>query len=200
MSARDKRVDAYIARSAEFARPILTRLRDVVHAACPDVDETIKWSFPVFMYHGMLCHMAAFKAHATFGLWKGALIAGVGQTGQRNSMGQYGKLTSVKDLPTKRALVTQIKAAMRLNESGTKVPRRRRTARPTPRVPADLRVGLRTNRKAAATFAALPPGQRREYTDWLAGAKTDTTRQRRLATTIAWLAKGKTHNWKYEKR
>ena len=56
MGSRDKRVDAYIAKSSEFARPILRQLRDIVHEACPEVEETIKWGFPHFDYKGMLQH------------------------------------------------------------------------------------------------------------------------------------------------
>src|SRR5271155_741106 len=116
MGTRDDRVDAYIARSAEFARPILTHLRDVVHAACPEVEETIKWSFPHFLYKGMLCSMAAFKEHCTFGFWKGALVVAGGGGAAEKAMGQFGRITSLAELPAKKVLTSTIKAAMKLNE------------------------------------------------------------------------------------
>ena len=100
---RDPRIDAYIAKQADFARPILERVREVVHEACPDVEETLKWSMPTFVYGGaILCGMAAFKQHASFGYWKHALVVGEGEP--RDGMGSYGKMTSVKDLPPKKSL------------------------------------------------------------------------------------------------
>ena len=198
MGTRDPRVDAYIARSAEFARPILEQIRATVHAACPDVEETLKWSCPSFMYHGILCGMAAFKAHATFGFWKGSLI--VDQQGKpvEAAMGQFGRLTSVKDLPSKRVLTGYIRKAMELNESGVPSPTRSaRKPRPPARVPADLARALAGDARARKTFEGFSPSQKREYIEWITEAKTAPTRERRLATTLEWLAEGKQRNWKY---
>ena len=128
MGTRDPRVDAYIGRSAEFARPILSYLRAVAHAACPDVEETIKWGSPSFLYHGILCTFAAFKAHAVFGLWKGSLVVGRSSK-SREAMGSFGRLTSLADLPPKRELIGYIKRAMELNEQGVKAPPKHKTAR-----------------------------------------------------------------------
>src|ERR1051326_3458971 len=74
MGKKDPRVDAYIEKSADFARPILNRLRKLVHAGCLQVVEEIKWRCPHFMHHGMLCGIAAFKEHCTFGFWKASLM------------------------------------------------------------------------------------------------------------------------------
>jgi hypothetical protein len=129
MGTRDPRIDAYIAKSADFAQPILIHIRETVHAACPDVTETMKWSMPHFDYKGIMCAMAAFKQHATFGFWKGALIDGLGpnRANGGDAMGQLGKITSVKDLPSRKVLTGYIKAAMRLNDEGVvKDPRRAR--------------------------------------------------------------------------
>jgi uncharacterized protein YdeI (YjbR/CyaY-like superfamily) len=200
MGTRDPRVDAYIAKSADFAQPILTHLRDVVHATCPDVQETMKWSMPFFDYHGVMCNMAAFKAHATFGFWKGALIPGLAPNSNAGgeSMGNLGRLTSVKDLPSRKVLGGYIKAAMRLNEDGVAVKKPKKVAKPAAKVPPDLAAALKKNRKAATTFDTFPPGQRREYIDWIVEAKREETRAKRVAQAVEWLAEGKKRNWKYE--
>src|SRR5688572_19712282 len=146
MGTRDKRIDAYIAKSAEFARPILTYLRQTVHDACPHCEETLKWSMPTFMYHGMLCGFAAFKQHATFGFWKHELVLGE-RTG--DAMGSFGRLTSVKDLPPKKQLVAVIKRAMKLNEEGVKVERMKAAGPKRPiAMPADLKAALGKHAKA----------------------------------------------------
>lgn len=123
--AHDPRVDAYIAAAAPFARPILRHLRAVVHSACPDVEETIKWGMPFFTYHGILCHMAAFKQHAAFGFWKGALVFESDKASE--AMGAVGRLTTVADLPSKRALTGYVRKAMALNVEGDKAPPKRAT-------------------------------------------------------------------------
>ena len=196
MGQRDPRVDAYLATAAPFARPILEHLRDVVHAACPGCEETMKWSVPHFLYGGaILCSMAAFKQHATFGFWKGALLD-LGDRGQ--AMGQFGRLTGVADLPGKRELAGYIRQAMALQDAGVEAPKARPTRpRPPVAVPGDLAMALRHNPRAQATFDAFPPSHRREYVDWITGAKREDTRRKRLAQAIGWLAEGKPRNWKY---
>ena len=202
MGHRDPRVDDYIAKSAPFARPILKHLRAIVHAACPDVEETIKWSFPHFTYRGVLCSMASFKAHCTFGFWKGARIVDAKGAKLDEAMGQFGRITSLADLPAKRVIAGYVKQAMKLNASGVKGPERAKSKGPKPavRVPADLAAALKKSRRAAATFAAFPPSHRREYVEWIVEAKRSETRARRLAQTIAWLAEGRSRNWKYERK
>lgn len=198
MANRDPRIDAYIAKSAEFARPILTHLREVVHRACPGVEETMKWSSPSFEYAGgILCGMAAFKQHASFGFWKHALV--VGADSPPVGMGSYGKMTSLQDLPADRTLVAHIRKAMKLNEEGVKTPtvRKTTTPKPPPEAPADLIAALKKNAKARATFNAFPSSQKREYVEWITGAKREETRQKRLGQAIEWLAEGKPRNWKY---
>lgn len=201
MAQRDLRIDAYIARQADFARPILEYLREVVHEACPAVEETLKWSAPSFVYAGgILCGMAAFKQHASFGFWKHALIVGETEDGMlREGMGSYGKLISVKDLPPKKQLVAHIRKAMKLNEDGVKGPsvRKNTTPKPPPEAPGDLAAALKKNAKARATFDAFPPSQKREYIEWLTDAKREETRLKRLAQAIEWMAEGKPRNWKY---
>ena len=201
MGTRDPRVDAYIAKQQDFAKPILVHLRDVVHGACPEVEETLKWSSPFFMYKGgMLCSMAGFKAHAIFGFWKGALIDGVSpnRNDGGDAMGNYGRLTSVKDLPSKRELATLIKRAMQLHDDGVKVARKR-APKPAAKVPPELAAALAKNRKAAAQFEAFSPSHRREYIEWIADAKRDETKAKRVAQAVEWIAEGKGRNWKYQK-
>ena len=202
MGTRDPRFDAYIAKSPEFARPILMHLRAVVHGACPEVEETIKWGHLFFMYQGMLCYMASFKTHCGFGLWKGSLVVGKAPASGQKAMGQFGRITALSDLPSKRGLTGYIKAAMRLkkDQPKVKVPRPGKAAgKPLP-VPADLAAALRKNKPAKAVFESFAPSHRREYIEWITEAKREETRAKRLATTLDWLAEGKSRNWKYEKR
>jgi uncharacterized protein YdeI (YjbR/CyaY-like superfamily) len=200
MGTRDPRVDAYIARSAEYARPILSHLREIVHSACPDVEETLKWNAPHFMYRGMLAGMSAFKAHCAFGFWKGSLVTGGDGGLEAQAMGQFGRITSLDDLPPKRVIAGFVKQAMKLNEEGVRTPKRRKTPTPDPVMPAELAEALRKNPEARATFEAFSPSHRREYVDWIAEAKGEDTRQRRLANAIKWMAEGKARNWKYMAR
>lgn len=196
MGTRDPRIDAYIAKSADFAKPILTQIRETIHAACPDVEESIKWSMPAFMYHGPLMNMAAFKAHATVGFWKGQLVVGHGPGG--DAMGHLGRLTSVKDLPPKKELVALIKKAAKLNEEGVKV-EKKKAPRPVLPVPPELTAALTKNKKARTNFEAMPPSHRREYNEWIGEAKREETRAARVKQAIEWIAEGKARNWKYQK-
>lgn len=198
MPKKDPRVDAYIKMSAPFAQPILTHIRAAVHAACPDVEETLKWGMPAFMYHGILCGMAAFKEHAVMGFWKGGLILDKNGSQADEAMGSFGRLSSVKDLPPKKVLDGYIKKAMQLNEDGVKVPKARTKPKPPPKTPPDLQAALKKNKKAAAAWAAFSPGKQRDYVEWLTEAKAAATRQRRLDTAVGWIAEGKARNWKYE--
>jgi len=198
MPQHDERIDAYIERAAPFAQPILRQLREAVHAACPHVAESIRWSMPSFSHAGaILCQMAAFKQHASFGYWKHALVMGEGA--ERDGMGSYGKLASIKDLPAKQRLLADLRKAMKLNEDGVKAPALRKTAvKPATEAPAELIAALKENKAAKATFDAFPPGCRREYIEWITEAKREETRAKHLAQTIEWLAEGKRRNWKYE--
>lgn len=200
MGTRDPRVDAYIAKSAAFAQPILSHLREIVHDACPEVEETMKWGMPHFMYRGLLCSMASFKQHCAFGFWKGLLIFG-GETNRgEEAMGHLGRIAAISDLPSPEVLAGYIKQAMRLNEEGVRAPSRTKSrARAELVVPDYLAAALQTNRSAAATFAAFSPSHKREYVEWISEAKSEGTRQRRLKTAIEWLTEGKPRNWKYIK-
>ena len=200
MGRRDPRVDAYIAKSPDFARPVLTYLREVIHEGCPDVVETIKWSTPTFDHHGIMAGIAAFKQHCTLGFWKAPLLNLDGKPVSRemeSGAGQFGKLTSIKDLPARSKLVKLVKDAAKLNESGVTMPRAPRAAPKPVQVPADLTKALHKNAKARAVFAAFPPSHKREYVQWIVEAKTDETRQRRLDQAVEWIAQGKQRNWKY---
>ncbi|MGQ0553054.1 MAG: YdeI/OmpD-associated family protein [Planctomycetota bacterium] len=199
MPTRDPRIDAYIAKAAPFAQPILKHLRKSVHAACPAVVEEIKWGMPAFAYKGPFCGMAAFKQHAVFGFWKHALLV-KDDAKARQAMGSFGCLRTLADLPSPTALKAYIRAAKRLNDEGIKAPRNKlSTKKKVPMHPA-LKEALAKNRKARATFDAFPPSRKREYLEWIAEAKGEDTRARRLAQAIEWLAAGKPRNWKYMQR
>ena len=196
MAKRDPRVDAYIAKSADFAQPVLKYLRELVHEACPEVDETLKWSMPFFDYHGSVCHFAAFKQHCAFGFWKGKLLF-ESEAKHDEAMGQFGRIASLKDLPSKKVLMSYVKQAMKLNEAGIKIVKPRAAAKPPASTPSDLLAALKKNRKALATFEAFSPSAKREYVDWITEAKREDTRAKRLAQAVEWMAEGKQRNWKY---
>ena len=197
MAATDPRIDAYIARQADFARPILEHLRRVVHGAAPEAEETIKWGMPHFTVGGrILAGMGAFKAHATFGFGMGKDVLG-DLGGEGKAMGQFGRLTSVADLPDQAALAAVIRRAANAAAAGPK-PRPKKAPKPEATVPEDLAAALAARPAAQETFDAFPPSCRREYVDWIVEAKRPETRANRLAQAVDWMAEGKRRNWKYE--
>ena len=194
---RDPRVDAYIAKAAPFAQPILQYLRDTIHAACPEVEESLKWGNPSFSHHGIMCGMAAFKQHCGFGFWKAKLIVG---EQSEEAMGQFGRVTSVDDLPSKKVLAGYVRKAMELNEQGIQPTKPAKPKRKPVTVPDDFRKALGRDRQATSAFDAFSPSHQREYVEWITEAKTDETRARRIETALEWIAEGKSRNWKYAKR
>ena len=201
MGNKDPRIDAYIARSAPFAKPILKHLRRVVHQGCPQVEETLKWGSPSFTHQGILCGMAAFKQHCVFGFWKHALVIDKRTSKVEAAMGQFGRITALSDLPSDRVLLGWVKKAAALNEQGVKVPRKPKPA--TDRVlevPPYFMSALRKNAKALATFKGFSSSNKREYLEWVTEAKAEATRARRLATAVEWMAEGKIRNWKYVRK
>jgi hypothetical protein len=202
MTKKDPRIDAYIAKSPDFAKPVLAHLRKVVRAACPEVAETVKWGFPNFDYKGIMCSMAAFKEHCTFGFWKGQLIVDkkTRQTLGIEAMGNFGRIRGLGDLPPDKVIADYVKQAMKLNDEHVPAPhmKSRKVRKPLP-MPPFLKAALARDKKALAAFEAFPPSHKREYIEWLTGAKTDATREKRLATALEWIAEGKGRNWKYVK-
>jgi len=198
MATTDPRVDAYIARSAAFAQPILRHLRALVHAHCPDCTETIKWGMPHFDYRGgIFCHMAAFKQHCAFGFWMGELLT-IDSKNER-AMGDFGRIASQDDLPADREIARLIRAAIKLHDSGARLPSREKTAgKSALELPAVFMAALKKNKPALATFESFPPSKKKEYVEWYVEAKTDATRERRLVQAIEWMAEGKSRNWKYQ--
>ncbi len=201
MAGEDPRVDAYIASAAPFARPVLRHMRKLVHQGCPEVKETIKWSMPHFEHHGIMFGMAAFKEHCSIGFWKGELIIGE-RAGSDGGMGHFGRVTSVKDLPSDQQFIEYVRQAAELNKQGIKKPAdlKPKSARRELTIPEYFRVALCKNKKAAATFEGFSYTNKMEYLEWITEAKREGTRSRRLQTAIAWLAEGKPRNWKYMQR
>jgi hypothetical protein len=198
MSKKDARVDAYIAAAAEFAKPVLVHIRKLVHAACPEVQETVKWKMPHFEHKGVICGMAAFKEHCALIFWKRALIFGGSRT-KGNALGQFGRITSVADLPGDKILTDYLKQAVQLNEAGIKNTARAKSKATTrASAPDYFLAALKKNKKALATYENFSPSHKREYVEWVTGAKREETRERRLQTTMEWLAGGESLNWKYE--
>ncbi len=201
MPTTDPRIDAYIDNAADFAKPVLTHLRQLIHKVCPDVTETLKWSMPSFEYKGILCGMASFKKHCTLMFWKQSLLEQSAFPAEKTAMGSFGRITSLKDLPSDKVLKSLIHQAMELNEKGIKVPKKKAAANGNKEVevPEILAAALKKNKAARETFENFPPSCKKEYVEWITEAKTDATRDKRLATTLEWLADGKRRHWKYEK-
>jgi len=197
MATKDPRIDAYIAKSADFAKPILKHLRKVVHAGCPEVQETMKWSMPHFDHKGVMCGMAAFKEHCAFGFWKADLIFDREKQSDQKGMGSFGCIKSLSDLPNEKTLIGYVKKAAALNEAGVKAPRTPPQKRQPIPVPDYFAAALKKNAQARKTFDNFTPSHRREYLEWVTEAKREETRKERLAKSIEWLAEGKPRNWKY---
>ena len=195
----DKRIDQYILKAEEFAQPILIHLRDMIHAACPDVEETLKWSMPHFMYkNANLCGMASFKKHCTFGLWNAEAIEDKSnqlEKGERSAMGNLGRIASLKDLPKDKDLIRFIQKAMEMIDQGVtkrKVVKKEKESLP---LPSDFHQALLSNPSANDAFRNFSPSKKREYIEWIIEAKTEATRNKRMLTAIEWISEGKSRNW-----
>lgn len=203
MATKDKRIDAYITKAQPFAQPILKHLRKLVHQACPEVEETIKWSFASFDYKGPFCSMASFKQHAVFGFWKSKLLKDPkGYLGERfnqggAAMGNLGRITTLKDLPPDRIILDFIKQAKKLNDDEKKLPTKPKKAKKELVIPDYFLAAVKKNKKALVTFKEFSYSNKKEYVEWVTEAKTEETRNRRLETAIDWMAQGKIRNWKY---
>jgi uncharacterized protein YdeI (YjbR/CyaY-like superfamily) len=192
MPKRDPRVDAYIAKAAEFAKPILNHVRKRVHSACPQVEESIKWNSPFYLHNGILLATPAFKKHCALIFWKGRLFL------SNDQKTKFRRLTSISDLPGDKILTGCIKKAAELNDAGVKSPTRPKSkAKERLAVPDDFLAALKRNRKALAAFEAFPPSHKREYVQWIVEAKQAETRARRMRAAIRQIAEGKSRNWKY---
>lgn len=206
MSGDSKRVDDYIGKAPNFAQPILEKLRKAVHKGCPEAVEEIKWGVPHFTHNGILCGMAFFKQHVSFGFWRSKELddpAGLFETGTGKKASMCNAhFHSVKEVPTQKVLVDYVKRAARLNAEDSKAKKKsvkkKAKKKISVKVPVDLAALLKKNKRARETFENFAPSHKRDYVEWITEAKRETTRAKRLATTIEWLAEGKKRHWKYE--
>jgi len=203
---KDKRVDAYIAKAQPFAKPILKKLRELIHKGNPQVEETIKWGMPFFDYKGPFCNIASFKEHATFGFWKYKLIKDpkgylqdVSNKGGE-AMGNLGRITSSKDLPPDKVFIDFIKQAKKLNDEDIKLPSKPKKPKTELVIPDYLTKSIKKNKKAFDTFTNFSYSHKKEYIEWITEAKTEATRNKRIETAIEWMSEGKSRNWKYMKK
>ena len=202
MGNRNPKVDAYIEKAKPFAQPILERLRDLMHKACPNVEEAIKWSQPFFVYKGtILGNMSGFKEHCHFGFWDKGMAEEVRNSGQ----GPLRRVTSVRDLPSDKQMLGWIRqAASNIDHGEYQSPivarnkAKSKTAKRELEIPADFAAALKKNKDASAAFAAFSPSCRREYIEWIVEAKREETRAKRIATAVEWIREGKQRNWKYQ--
>lgn len=200
---KDRRIDDYISKSEEFAKPILRYIRDIVHKACPEVTETMKWGMPHFDYKGMMCGIASFKQHCTFGFWKASLMKDkykVFVKGENSGMGNFGKVKDIQDLPSAKIIIEYIKEAMKLNDDNVAVPKElKENVRKELVIPEYFLKVLKKNEVALKTFMDFSYSHKKEYLEWITEAKKEETREKRIYAAIKWLSEGKGRNWKYEK-
>lgn len=191
---REPKIDAYIARAQPFARPILEKVRERVHAVVPDIEEAMKWSHPTYCKGGkIVLGTAAFKQHAAVNFWRGQEL---GLAREEGAMGQLGKITSRDDLPSN--LDELIAKAAELAESAPAPRKTKHAPKPAPAMHPDFAAALAKAPRAKAALDAFPPSAQRDYLEWISDAKQDATRAKRIATAVEWLGEGKRRNWKYE--
>ena len=202
---KDKRINTYIDKAQPFAKPILKKLRQLIHKGNPEVEETIKWGMPFFDYKGPFCNFAAFKEHATFRFWKYKLIKDperylqdVSNKGG-DAMGNLGRITSLKDLPPDKIFIGFVKQAKKLNDERIKLPSKPKKPKAELVIPDYIIKSIKKNKKAFNTFNNFSYSHKKEYVEWITGAKTDATRDKRMETAIEWMSEGKPRNWKYMK-
>ncbi|HMS64959.1 MAG TPA: YdeI/OmpD-associated family protein [Ignavibacteria bacterium] len=204
MKSKDNRIDLYISKAPEYAKPLLTHLRSLIHKACPEAEETWKWSFPHFDYKNeMMCSMAAFKNHCAFGFWKASIMSDPDKIltiKERESMGHMGQIKSLADLPPDKIIIKYIKEAMRLNDEGIKLPSKAKSSEKKELIIPDFFTKiLSKNKTAQKVFDDFSYSHKKEYVMWVTEAKTEDTKNKRMETAIEWLSEGKKKNWKYEK-
>ena len=195
--SRDPRIDAYIAKAAPFAQPILEHVRERVHSAAPEAEETMKWSSPTFTIDGkILLGMAAFKAHAALNFWRGQELRGDEANG--DAMGQFGRLTSLKDLPSDGELDALIREGAALARTAPAPRKVKHEPKSAPGLHPEFAAALKANPQAKAVLDGFPPSAQRDYLEWISEAKQDATRTKRIATAVEWLSEGKRRHWKYQ--
>ena len=202
MAITNPTVDVYIAKAAPFAQPVLNHLRELIHKACPEVEENIKWGMPSFEYKGMLCGFASFKQHCTFGFWKASLMKDkvlMDNARSESAMGHLGRITSLKDLPSDKKITAWIKEAMKLNVEGKKIIKAKPVVKKDLVIPAYISAVIKKNKKAWGTFKQFSPSAKKEYVEWITEAQSEETKNKRLSQAIEWMAEGKPRNWKYMK-
>ncbi|REJ81923.1 MAG: hypothetical protein DWQ44_13480 [Bacteroidetes bacterium] len=203
MIKTDKRIDAYIEKAKPFAQPVLNHIRKLVHKADPEIEETIKWGMPHFVHDGIVCSMASFKEHCVFVLWKGDLISDVKNSANKSGekgMGQFGRIRSLKDLPSDSTMIKWIKEGVRLNKEGVPIKKTSPAeAIKKNEVPGYMLKEIKKSKKALKVFNEFPPSHKKEYIEWITDAKTDATREKRMTQMMEWLEEGKSKNWKYMK-
>lgn len=203
MEKHSPKIDAYIEKSQDFAKSVLEYIRETVHEFCPDAEETMKWSFPHFMYKGkILCAMASFKQHCTFGFWlekEMKTMHEITRNIEKNSMFSLGKITGIEDLPPKIQLKKAITEAMELTDMGITV-KKAAPSKTETKIPDYFQTALNENIKALKVFEKSSPSFRKEYISWIIEAKTEATRNKRMEQSLEWIAEGKSRNWKYEKK
>jgi uncharacterized protein YdeI (YjbR/CyaY-like superfamily) len=194
---REPRIDAYIAKAQPFAQPVLEKVRERVHAVLPDVEEAMKWSMPAYTLGGKIILItAAFKGHLALNFWRGQELRG--EQSKADAMGQFGKIKSLDDLPPEKDLDRLISKAAELAKSAPAPRKAKHAPKPVPELHPQFAAALSTSPKAKAVLEGFPPSAQRDYFEWIAEAKQDATREKRIATALEWLSEGKRRHWKYQ--
>ncbi|WP_155264389.1 YdeI/OmpD-associated family protein [Sphingomonas segetis] len=195
--SREPRIDGYIATAQPFARPILEKVRERVHAVVPDIQEAMKWSMPAYMVGGKIVLItAAFKAHMALNFWRGQELRG--DDANADAMGQFGKIGSLDELPPDAELDRLIREAADMAKNAPAPRKTKHAPKPPPEMHPEFAAALANAPKAKAALDGFPPSAQRDYFEWIGEAKQDATRQKRIATAIEWLSEGKRRHWKYQ--
>jgi hypothetical protein len=200
-------VTAYAAAMPAYAQPIFAHLRALIHTTCPDTDEAIKWSIPHFERDGdYLCIFAASPGHASFTFYKQQLMSDPRLRDNLNlpAIKRFmGRLTSLSDLPDDATLAAMLQEAADLNARGVRLPDRAPKTPPVIDMPSAVATAVATalaaNPAAQAVWDAKSAAWRKDYLVWITAAKTDPTRDARIAEALDWIADGKARFWKYQK-
>lgn len=203
MKQTNPKIDTYIAKAADFAKPILFHLRELIHDACPEVDEEIKWALPHFSYKGAtLCTLGAYKAHISFSLFNADQLKDPRMKESVKAGKKFGymdKIRTLSELPSEKILTGYLKEIIAINASGVKKPTPSKKEQVPVEVPAFFFERLNKHPKAKKVFESKSPSFRKEYAKWLNDAKTDATRETRATQSIEWISEGKGRFWQYEK-
>ena len=187
-------IDAYITKQPAWQREILTRLREVIHAADPEIKETVKWGAPTFEDHGIVAWMFTAKEWVHFSFTQGALLDpthGMFEEGRESASKAKRtiKFREGQDMPLD-ILEELVKEAVANNRAGKKVDFKIAKAGTQEfDVPKEYEDYLKEHDLYDA-YKARAFYQQRGWIEWIESAKHEETRQKRAQMMLRELQTG----------